>query len=109
MTLQTWALWAVFIVAQNASFTWVSRARNSASIPYHATASVFSNGIWFIQMFFVMDVFSQVRATGNIGLMVAAGLFYTVLTVTGSIAMHHFLQTRVETGKRKVGATAKAA
>jgi hypothetical protein len=104
MTVGTWALWALFIFAQNASFTWVSRARNSASIRYHALASIFSNGIWFIQMFFVIDVFRVFRETGNLWTVALACLFYTVITVTGSITMHHVLMRYVETGKRKVGA-----
>ena len=39
--------WALLLVLQHAAFTWVSRARNSGSIGYHAIASVFSNGIFF--------------------------------------------------------------
>ncbi len=33
---------------QNVSFTIVSRARNRDKMTYHAIASVFSNGIWFL-------------------------------------------------------------
>jgi hypothetical protein len=40
-------LWFLLLVLQNAAFTWVSRARNSGSIGYHAIAAVFSNGIPF--------------------------------------------------------------
>ena len=35
-------------ILQNASFTLVSRARNSNSILYHTIASVLSNGIWLL-------------------------------------------------------------
>lgn len=35
-------------IIQNASFTLVSRARNSASIAYHAFAAILSNGMWLI-------------------------------------------------------------
>lgn len=34
-------------ILQNASFTLVSRARNSGSLKYNALASVFSNGMFF--------------------------------------------------------------
>lgn len=36
------------VVLQNASFTLVSRARNSKSLWYHGIASVLSNGIWLL-------------------------------------------------------------
>ena len=35
-------------VLQNASFTLVSRARNSGSVSYHAAAAVASNGVWLL-------------------------------------------------------------
>lgn len=35
---------------QNVSFTLVSRSRNRDNMTYHAVASVFSNGIWFLTM-----------------------------------------------------------
>ena len=34
-------------ILQNASFTLVSRARNSGSLLYNGFASIFSNGIWY--------------------------------------------------------------
>ena len=44
----------LFILAlafiQNVSFTMVSRSRNRDKMGYHATCSVFSNGIWFLTM-----------------------------------------------------------
>lgn len=36
------------VILQNASFTLVSRARNSKSILYHGITSVLSNGIWLL-------------------------------------------------------------
>ncbi len=35
---------------QNIAFTMVSRARNRDNAWYHASMSVFSNGIWFLTM-----------------------------------------------------------
>lgn len=35
-------------ILQNASFTWVSRARNSKSVPYHAIAACGSNGMYVL-------------------------------------------------------------
>lgn len=98
-----WFLWGLLILAQNASFTTVSRARNSGSYSYHAIAAVFSNGVWFLQMFFVVDVFAQVKTMG-LTVLVPALTFYTTLTVASSVATHWFLRTKVEKGNRKVGA-----
>jgi hypothetical protein len=99
-----WLIWGVLLLLQNASFTMVSRARNSASLSYHAIAAVFSNGVWFVGQFMVYDQFQAFKENGNITLMVLAGLFYTIMTVTSSVSMHHFLMKKVEKGKRKVGA-----
>jgi hypothetical protein len=67
-------------ILQNASFTLVSRARNSDSILFHGLAAVLSNGIWFIV---VNKVVQQGVNT------VALGLTYTTAAVIGSIAMHY--------------------
>jgi len=102
-----WFLWGVTLVIQNASFTTVSRARNSGSYWYHFIASWFSNGIWFAQMFFVFNVMDTVReAVGSGGIMfgIKAGIFYTIFTAVGSVSTHYVLRTYVEKGKRKVGA-----
>lgn len=39
---------AALAFVQNTSFTIVSRARNRDNMTYHAIASIFSNGIWFL-------------------------------------------------------------
>jgi uncharacterized membrane-anchored protein YhcB (DUF1043 family) len=41
-------------IVQNASFTLVSRARNSGSLLYNGAASVLSNGIWLLVMVYVV-------------------------------------------------------
>ena len=66
-------------ILQNASFTLVSRARNSSSIAYHTIASVLSNGIWLLVIRHVVTNFD------NWVLMVA----YVVGAVIGSISMHY--------------------
>lgn len=98
-----WILWGVMLLAQNASFTWVSRARNSSSVGYHAIASVFSNGIWFLNLAVAVDKLAQARASHSALILAAAAAFYTVFTVTGSITMHHVLMRYVEKGKRQIG------
>lgn len=82
----------------------MSRARNSGSLRYHAVAAIGSNGIWWVSNFFVIDTMAQVIAAKDWKLGVLAGLFYITMTVASSVGMHHFLQTKVEKGKSKVGA-----
>ncbi len=67
------------VVLQNASFTLVSRARNSNSILYHTIASVLSNGIW------LLVIRQVVLNLSNVNLM----LTYLVASVCGSIGMHY--------------------
>lgn len=67
------------VVLQNASFTLVSRARNSKSILYHAIASILSNGIWLLvirQVVINLDDWTLM-------------FDYLVASVIGSIVMHY--------------------
>lgn len=57
--------WFFLLVLQNAAFTWVSRARNSGSLAYHATASVFSNGIWFVSNIFLIGMVANPEWTSR--------------------------------------------
>lgn len=99
-----WGAWGGMLLIQNASFTWVSRARNSSSLSYHALASVASNGVWFVNLGLAVNKLNQ--AWESWPLLLFTATFYTVFTVAGSVGAHHFLMTRVETGKRKVGGAA---
>jgi hypothetical protein len=45
--MNTWIIWAGVLLAQNFSFTFVSRARNSGSLKRHVIAALASNGVWF--------------------------------------------------------------
>lgn len=101
--MKLYFLWALLLVVQNASFTWVSRARNSGSDWYHAVAAVFSNGIWFSATFITFERVTAVLRTGDWRLGVLIGLVYVAATVTGSVAAGAFLRRYVEKGKRRVG------
>lgn len=69
----------LLVVAQNASFTLVSRARNSNSLLYHLLASIGSNGIWLL-------VFrNMVVSINDVTLMWT----YLIASVLGSIGMHY--------------------
>jgi hypothetical protein len=94
--------WFFLLLVQNAAFTWVSRARNSGSYGYHAIASVFSNGIFFVSQFILIGLAVKPGMTREqIGVLAAV---YIAGTVTGSVLMHWFSMNVLEKGKRKVGA-----
>jgi hypothetical protein len=99
----TWVLWGILLLAQNASFTAVSRARNSGSVKYHILAGLFSNGVWIANMFVIFDQIERAKQSHNVLLITGTIAFYTALTLTGSVLMHYWL-LRKEKGKMKVGA-----
>lgn len=79
----------LLVVLQNASFTLVSRARNSESLAYHALASVASNGVWLLVIRKVVQNFDKPE------LMVT----YLVASVCGSLGMHWFAMKYFEKKK----------
>ena len=80
------------VILQNASFTLVSRARNSDSITYHTLASILSNGIWLL-------VIRQVVLNLDNWILI---LTYLVGSVIGSIGMHYIAMKYLEKQKIKV-------
>jgi hypothetical protein len=95
--------WFLLLVVQNAAFTWVSRARNSGSIGYHAVASVASNGIWFASQFFLIGLVAKPGMPFADAAIL--GAIYIAGTVTGSVLMHIASIRWLEKGSRRVGAT----
>lgn len=67
------------VILQNASFTLVSRARNSSSIMFHAMAATLSNGIWLLVIREVVLNLSDWKFM----------ITYLIGSVLGSIIMHH--------------------
>lgn len=67
------------VILQNASFTLVSRARNSNSISFHAISSVLSNGIWLLVIKNVVQNFDKPIMM----------IVYIIGSVIGSISMHY--------------------
>lgn len=96
--------WALFLLLQNASFTFVSRARNSGSYALHAAAAVCSNGVWIMSQFVSLAIIIDVIKTGTLVQKAGVVGFYTLFTVCGSVAMHWVGVNYIEKGKRKVGA-----
>lgn len=100
------ALWAIFLLIQNASFTFVSRARNSGSYALHAIAALCSNGVWFATQLVSLGMIIDVIKGGTWGQRVFMGLFYTTFTVSGSLLIHWVGINYIEKGNRRVGARA---
>lgn len=76
----------LLVILQNASFTLVSRARNSSSIVFHGLSSVLSNGIW------LLVIRKLTQSFDNTELMVA----YLVGSVIGSLGMHYISMHHIE-------------
>lgn len=97
--------WAGILFAQNYSFTYVSRARNSGSLLRHFKAAIFSNGIWIVsQILMLGPMFDQLTGKHGLGQQIASGAVYTVATVAGSLAAH-FISKKTEKGNTAVGAS----
>lgn len=89
----SWIGLFLLLVAQNAAFTLVSRARNSGSYGFHAIAATLSNGFFI----FVFDHLNQHVQD------ISTKIIYIVGTVCGSVLMHFVSVKFIEKGKRKVG------
>lgn len=104
VSLSTWVLWGMFLILQNAAFTFVSRARNSGSYGLHIVAALCSNGVWIIGQFVSLALIIETIRVGTMFDKTRVVAFYTVATVIGSVVMHWIGKNYIETGKRKVGA-----
>lgn len=104
MLASNFLAWSALLFFQNISFTYVSRARNSGSLPRHIKAAVFSNGIWIVSNMVMLGPMLD-SITGKHGLLtqIVSALVYTVATVSGGVAAH-FMVLRTEKGKSAVGA-----
>jgi hypothetical protein len=92
----TWLAWAGLLVVQNASFTLVSRARNSRSIAYHAVAALGSNGVWFASQFVLFGFMLDAITSGTWRDAVALGCWYSLWTIVGSVGMHYIALNKIE-------------
>lgn len=101
--MKTYVAWALFLMLQNASFTFVSRARNSGSYLLHAMAAVCSNGVFIATQMMSFGILLEVIKTGTLTQRVGVGSFYTLFTVVGAVVMHWVGVNYIEKGKRKVG------
>lgn len=76
MSLGAILIMMVMAFAQNVSFSIVSRSRNRDSKLYHFIASIFSNGVWFMTMKYLI-------VTQNMTWLLF--IPYTIGTVGGSV------------------------
>lgn len=83
-------------MAQNASFTLVSRARNTSSLGYHAVAALLSNGVFFASYTILLGNMLEVLKTGSWREGVMVGVYYVACTMIGSLAMHWFALRKLE-------------
>jgi hypothetical protein len=97
-------IWAAILLSQSASYTWVSRARNSGSLGYHAIAAFFSHTTWFIGQWLLLDELLRILKTGDWSQVIPLGVFYTTFMMLGSVWMHWLSLKYLEVGRRKVGA-----
>lgn len=88
-----WMGWAVLLMLQNAANTWVSRARNSTSLKYHAIAALFSNGVYFANLFVGVN---KITESSGAWMMTFTVLFYSSFTMFGSVLSHYILMHHVE-------------
>ena len=89
MGFTEWAVWGFLLFLQNAAHTATSRSRNSKNLWYTGIASVFSNGVWFLSQFFIVNQLIKVK--DNPKLFATTCVFYITLTVAGSVLSHKYL------------------
>lgn len=83
----------LIVILQNASFTLVSRARQSDSILFHGIAATLSNGIWLIVIRKVVTNFDKPEMM----------ITYIIGSVIGSIGMHYVSMKHIEKLFKKNG------
>ena len=96
MTPALLGLWGVMLIGQNFSNTLVSRARNSNSLGYHASAALFSNGVWFASQFILVGSIVDALKTADVMRAIGLGVFYTSCTFLGSVVSHWFAMRYLE-------------
>jgi hypothetical protein len=86
-----WLTWWILLIVQQASQTFISRARNGDNLRLHAMASVFSNGVWLTTQFLVFDQFSEIAKTRDWLRLAYTAAYYIAFCVIGSVSAHAFM------------------
>ena len=90
----SWLVWGILILVQNAAFVANSRARNSASLSYHAVTNLCSNGIWILSQFFLIDKVGRALNSGDLSMGLGITGMYIILNLIGGLVSHHLLLKR---------------
>ncbi len=83
------ALITLMLLGQNASFTLVSRARQTSNLVFHSVAALASNGL------FIFIITAYAANYNNFWLKI----WYIVCTVIGSVIAHHISMHKIEKTK----------
>lgn len=84
-----WLTWGVLLFLQQATHTASSRAKNSSSLWYCATAGFFSHAVWYLSTFFLVK--HQQAAQSGGGRLWSSFAFYVTLCVIGGVVAQRFL------------------
>lgn len=77
--------WCFILAVQQFSFVVVSRARNSNNLWYGGIASVFSNGIWFLQYLFLTDGVMKVLKDSDWTEATKMGILYVLVNAVFAV------------------------
>lgn len=97
-----WFIWAGILLAQQSTFLFSSRAKNSGSLRYSFIAGLGSHSTWYwAQMIFVLAIVELREA--SIFWKLGGWGFYVLFCNLGTVAAQHFAK-RWEKGASRVGA-----
>lgn len=82
----TYLWWGLLLIVQQASQTFISRARNGDNLRTHALASAVSNSVWLVGQFIILDQWAKVK--GDTLATVLTAVYYVVFCVLGSVSVH---------------------
>ncbi len=102
MPTSEWVLWGFLLFAQQFTFLFSARAKNSGSLRYSALAGLGSHGTWFFAQVFFISVIVSLKGAPLLTLL-PAWVFYTTFTILGTVTAQ-VVALQWERGKMKVGA-----
>ena len=92
------SLMFAFASAQSISFSLVSRSRNRNNIAYHAIASIFSNGIWYLVFRHITQAdmqpsYAPAYVSGSVfGSLIGVGASMKIEKILGAVSDEHVLK-----------------
>lgn len=87
----SWILWALMLLLQQGSSTWVGRAKSQDSSRKLAIASVVSNGVWFLSQVIIVDNITSALKSSDYVRIGYTLVFYTFFCVVGNVVAHKAL------------------